>query len=112
LRLLSEGNSSWSGGTRIGESLNSLVEKYDRMLDKHTTVMIFSDGWDTGEIPLLQQSMEVIHKRSKKVIWLNPLAGYSSYRPEVAGMKAAIPYIDVLAPVHNLDSLRKLVKWL
>lgn len=112
LRLLSTRNSSWSGGTRIGESLNSLVSKYARVLDKRTIVIIFSDGWDTGEIPLLQQSMEFIHKRSKKVIWLNPLAGDPSYRPEVAGMQAAIPFVDVFAPVHNLDSLRRLGKWL
>lgn len=82
------------------------------MLDKRTTVIIFSDGWDTGEISLLQQSMQVIHRRSKKVIWLNPLAGNSSFRPEVAGMQAALPFVDVFAPVHNLESLSKLVKWL
>lgn len=112
LRLLSAESSSWSGGTRIGESLNSFVKKYVRLLDKRTIVIILSDGWDTGEIPLLQQSMELIHNRSKKVIWLNPLAGYSSYRPDVAGMQTAMPYVDVFAPIHNLDSLRKLGKWL
>ncbi|MEX2565709.1 MAG: VWA domain-containing protein, partial [Cyclobacteriaceae bacterium] len=112
LRSLGARESSWSGGTKIGESLNELVKKYAPLLNKRTIVIIFSDGWDTGEIPLLQQSMELIHKRSKKVIWLNPLAGYASYRPDVGGMKAAIPYVDVFAPVHNLDSLRKLSRWL
>jgi len=112
LRLLSGQNSSWGGGTRIGESLNSLVNRYTRLLDKRTIVIIISDGWDTGEIPLLQENMESIHKKTKKVIWLNPLAGYTSYRPEVAGMQAAIPFVDIFASVHNLDSLRKLVKWL
>ena len=75
-------------------------------------MIVLSDGWDTGAIPVLEQSMEVIHNRSKKVIWLNPLAGYTSYRPEVAGMKAAMPYVDVFAPVHNAESLKKLVRWL
>ena len=113
LRLLSAQNNSWSGGTKIGESLSCFVKEHAlRMLDKRTIVIILSDGWDTGEIPLLQQSMELIHAKSKKVIWLNPLAGYASYRPDVAGMQAAIPYVDVFAPVHNVDSLRKLVKWL
>lgn len=112
LRLLGARTKSWSGGTKIGESLDDLVKKHASMFNKRTIVIIFSDGWDTGEIPLLQQSMEWIHNRSKKVIWLNPLAGYASYRPDVAGMKAAIPFVDVFAPVHNLDSLRKLEKWL
>ncbi|HSI77318.1 MAG TPA: VWA domain-containing protein [Lunatimonas sp.] len=112
LRSLGARNNNWSGGTKIGECLNDLVRKYSRLLTKRTIVIIFSDGWDTGEIPLLRESMETIHHRSKKVIWLNPLAGYASYRPEVAGMQAALPFVDVFAPVHNLESLRKLVRWL
>ena len=112
LRLLGARNNNWSGGTKIGESLNDLVKNYAHLLNKRTIVIILSDGWDTGEIPLLQESMELIHHRSKKVIWLNPLAGYASYRPEVAGMQAAMPFVDVFAPVHNLDSLRKLGRWL
>lgn len=112
LYLLGARNSNWNGGTKIGESLSELVKKHAPKLNKRTIVILFSDGWDTGEIPLLQQSMEFIHNRSKKVIWLNPLAGYASYRPEVAGMLAALPFVDVFAPVHNLDSLKKLIKWL
>ncbi|HRI21054.1 MAG TPA: VWA domain-containing protein, partial [Panacibacter sp.] len=79
---------------------------------KRTIVIILSDGWDTGNISLLEQSMEIIHIKSKKVIWLNPLAGYASYHPDVAGMQAALPYIDIFAPAHNADSLRSLGKWL
>lgn len=112
LLLLSSQNSGWSGGTKIGESLHDFLTDYPRMLDKHTIVIIISDGWDTGQIPLMQQSMELIQRRSKKVIWLNPLAGNTAYRPEVAGMQAAIPFVDVFAPFHNLESLRNLGKWL
>jgi hypothetical protein len=113
MNLLSEQNEKWSGGTRIGKSLNSFVNDHAlKVLDKKTIVVIMSDGWDTGDIDLLKHSMEVIHNRSKKVIWLNPLAGFSDYKPHVAGMKAALPYINIFASVHNADSLRKLGKWL
>jgi len=113
LKEITNQSNSWSGGTRIGQSLHTFVEEYaSKALDKRTIVIVLSDGWDTGAIPVLEQSMEVIHNRSKKVIWLNPLAGYTSYRPEVAGMKAAMPYVDVFAPVHNAESLKKLVRWL
>ena len=61
---------------------------------------------------LLKKSMGAIQARSKKIIWLNPLAGYASYRPEVMGMQTAMPFIDVFAPVHNAESLRRLGKWL
>jgi len=113
LNLLSREQQGWHGGTRIGESLNTFVKDYgSKLIDSKTIVIILSDGWDTGKIDLLEKSMQIIHARSKKVIWLNPLAGYAAWRPEVAGMKAALPYIDVFAAVYNVESLRKLGRWL
>jgi uncharacterized protein with von Willebrand factor type A (vWA) domain len=113
LHLLKGENNPWGEGTRIGESLQQFIQDYaPAFLDKHTIVIVLSDGWDTGNINVLQTSMEMIQKRCRKLIWLNPLAGYKLYRPDVAGMQAAMPYIDIFAPVHNVDSLRKLVKWL
>jgi uncharacterized protein with von Willebrand factor type A (vWA) domain len=113
LQLMRSQHNSWYGGTRIGESLHQFVQVYAaRLLTKRTTVLVLSDGWDSGDIDLLEQSMALIHSKSKKVIWLNPLAGFSAYQPSVAGMKAAMPYIDVFAPAHNAESLRKLGKWL
>lgn len=113
LELLNTESEEWRAGTRIGESLNAFVEDYSRKLaDSGTIVIILSDGWDLGNIDMLQKSMKIIHEKTKKVIWLNPLAGYADYRPDVAGMKAAMPYIDVFAPVYNAESLRKLTKWL
>jgi uncharacterized protein with von Willebrand factor type A (vWA) domain len=112
LQLLSSQNNSWGGGTKIGESLSSLITEYYRFLDKRTVVIILSDGWDTGQVQLLEKSIELIHARSKKVIWLNPLAGYPLFSPDAAGMQAAMPYVDVFAPVHNLESLKNVSKWL
>jgi uncharacterized protein with von Willebrand factor type A (vWA) domain len=113
LHLLSQENEGWNSGTRIGESLNTFVRDHsNKLIDSKTIVIILSDGWDTGNIDMLQQSMHRIHARAKKVIWLNPLAGYAAYRPEAAGMKAAMPYVDVFAPVYNVDSLRRLARWI
>ncbi|OQP66115.1 vWA domain-containing protein [Niastella populi] len=113
LEWLSAGNEGWNSGTRIGESLHAFVNDYShKLIDSKTIVIICSDGWDTGNIDLLKQSMRQIHTKAKKVIWLNPLAGYTAWRPEVAGMKAAMPFVDVFAGVYNIDSLRKLSKWI
>jgi uncharacterized protein with von Willebrand factor type A (vWA) domain len=113
LEWLSLENEGWNSGTRIGESLHAFVNDYSlKLIDSKTIVIILSDGWDTGNIDLLKQSMHQIHTKAKKVIWLNPLAGYTAWRPEVAGMKAAMPFIDVFAPVYNVDSLRRLAKWI
>ncbi len=100
----------WSGGTRIGESFQQFCREYgNRMLDGRTIVLVISDGWDTGDTDILEESMEFIHKRSGGVIWLNPLAGNEDYTPSVKGMEAAMPFIDVFAPAHNLDSLRNIL---
>ncbi|MEP6951157.1 MAG: VWA domain-containing protein [Ginsengibacter sp.] len=113
MHVLSSENNGWSGGTRIGESLNFFVNEYGKkLLDPKTIVIILSDGWDTGDIELLEKNVAIIHARSKKLIWLNPLAGYEAYRPHVAGMQAAMPFIDVFAPVHNIESLKHLGRWL
>jgi uncharacterized protein with von Willebrand factor type A (vWA) domain len=43
---------------------------------------------------------------------LNPLLGLREYQPVTQGMSAALPYIDVFAPAHNLESLLALEKHL
>lgn len=99
----------WSGGTRIGESLSTFTDNNKYFLNSSTIVMILSDGWDTGDIDLLTSSMKFIKKKTKKVIWLNPLAGHPDYQPETAGMKACMPYIDIFDSGHNVESLKGLV---
>lgn len=113
MKILSEKNEGWSGGTRIGKSLHQFVLEYaSKVIDKKTIVIIMSDGWDTGDLDILHESMETIHRQSKKLIWLNPLAGYEDYKPHVAGMRTALPYTDIFAAVHNAESLKNLSKWL
>lgn len=70
--------------------------------------IIASDGWDTGDLEVLERAMRSLKRRSARVIWLNPLAGSPGYRPSAAGMKTVLPFVDVFAPAHNLDSLRAL----
>lgn len=108
-----ESENDWMGGTRIGECLQLFVKNYGKkMLDSKTIVIIVSDGWDKGNMNILRQSMAYIKARSNKIIWLNPLAGFEDYKPEVTGMQTAMPFIDVFAPVHNVVSLRRLSNWL
>ena len=100
----------WSGGTRIGACLDQYLTEYGGKLDSRTLVLIVSDGWDTGDIPLLEDSMYEIHKQASRVIWLNPLAGNPNFQPTVQGMAVAMPYIDVFASAHNVDSLKEMIQ--
>ena len=112
-RTISERVPHWSGGTTIGSCLQDFSQNYGHgMLDKKTIVLILSDGWDTGEPEVMKEAMKTIYKKSKKVIWLNPLAGNPDFTPESIGMQTALPYIDILASAHNLESLTTVLQQL
>ena len=99
----------WSGGTRIGQSLETFNEQWARKLvDRRTIVLILSDGLDTGDAEVLRGAMEALDERAGKVIWLNPLLGSKDYRPLARGMSTALEHVDVFAPAHNLASLAEL----
>lgn len=113
LHGLSEKAAGWAGGTKIGESLNDFNRRYSRkLLSRNTVFIILSDGWDTGEPEMLSEQLRKISYRAKKLIWLNPLLGLKEYEPVTRGMIAALPYIDVFAPAHNLESLLELERFL
>ncbi len=103
---------SWSGGTRIGASLQQLNRDYRHLLKAQTVVIILSDGMDTGAPNLLADEMRLLHQRCARLIWLNPLAGHPGYSPRTRGMEAALPFVDVFAPAHNLESLQALARLL
>ena len=113
LQQLSDTIPGWSGGTQIGNSLHTFVKDYaGKMLDHRSIVLIMSDGWDTGDIDVLEESMRKIYRKSGRVIWLNPLAGNPNYQPSVKGMEVALPFVDVFAPAHSVESLKEMIKQL
>lgn len=105
LALISQG---WSGGTRIGECLARFNDDYGRLLNSRSLVVVVSDGLDTGEPEQLAQQLARIKGRCRKLVWLNPLLGRAGYEPRTRGMQAALPYLDLFAPAHNLESLQAL----
>lgn len=108
LERLSANVRGWSGGTRIGASLVAFNAQWLRRIDRRTIVIILSDGWDTGEPDQLAAALAQLQKRAGRLIWLNPLLGTSTYQPLTRGMQAALPFINVFAPAHDLASLRAL----
>ena len=72
--------------------------------------MIASDGWERGDPALLGSEMARLQRAAHTVVWINPLAGGASYRPLVAGMAAALPYVDLFLPGHNLKALEALAE--
>jgi uncharacterized protein with von Willebrand factor type A (vWA) domain len=113
LRRLSQRAAGWSGGTKIGDSLRQFNRLYgSKVLTRDTVFMILSDGWETGEPQSLAGQMQALRRRVSRILWLNPLLGLKDYQPLTRGMAAALPYVDVFAPAHNLESLLALEKHL
>jgi hypothetical protein len=96
----------WSGGTNIGRSLHTFNRDFaPSMVSGRTVVVIISDGWDRGDVSLLEREMQDLKRRCKKIIWLNPLLASENYEPLCKGMQAALPYLDMFLSVHNVNSL-------
>jgi uncharacterized protein len=101
----------WAGGTRIGESLQHFNRQWARrVLGRGAVVLLVSDGWDQGPTENLAREMRSLQRRCHRLLWLNPLLGAHEYQPRVAGMAAALPYIDDFLPIHNLQSLHALAE--
>ncbi|MEJ0074168.1 MAG: VWA domain-containing protein [Alphaproteobacteria bacterium] len=101
------------GGTRIGESLATFNRWHARrVIHSRTAVMIVSDGYDTGEPEHLAAEMRRLRRHCRRIVWLNPLIGWRDYSPAARGMQAALPYVDLFAPAHNLESLEALEPYL
>ena len=101
------------GGTRIGDSLADFNRWHAaRVVSSRTALVIVSDGYDTGDPDRLGREMERLRRRCRRIVWLNPLLGWRDYAPTARGMRAALPYIDLFAPAHNLESLAALEPYL
>jgi uncharacterized protein len=101
------------GGTRIGESLQTFNRWHAaRVIHSRTVVMIVSDGYETGDAALLGREMAALGRRCRRIVWLNPMMAWQGYAPEAAGIKAALPHVDLYAPANTLKSLTALEPYL
>ncbi|MCR4266259.1 VWA domain-containing protein [Nitratireductor sp. ZSWI3] len=99
----------WSGGTRIGTALEAFNRLWSRrVLGQGAVVLLITDGLERDHIEVLSREMERLHKSCRRLIWLNPLLGYDGFEPKARGMRAMLPHVDELRPVHSLDALADL----
>ena len=103
----------WEGGTRIGDSLKSLLDGWSqRAALRGAVVVLCSDGLERGDPELLRAQMARMRRLAHKVVWVNPLKGSPRYEPLARGMAAALPSVDVFLSGHNLESLSELSRTL
>jgi len=102
---------AWGGGTRIGASLARFVREYGaQALDDQTLVIVASDGLDAGDGILLGRAMKEIARRAATVVWLNPHARSPGFAPTAGGMRAALPFVDVLDAATSASDFERIAE--
>jgi uncharacterized protein with von Willebrand factor type A (vWA) domain len=101
----------WEGGTRIGESLKSLLDGWSqRAALRGAVVVLCSDGLERGDPELLRAQMARLRRLAHRLVWVNPLKGSPRYEPLARGMAAALPSVDVFLSGHNLERVEELAR--
>lgn len=109
LRDVGEAAEDWSGGTRIGDCLDTFNRDWSRrVLAQGAIVLLITDGLERDDTGRLSTTMERLAKSCRRLIWLNPLLRYDAYEPRARGAQAMLPHVDEFRPVHNLESLTQL----
>ena len=102
----------WGAGTTIGECLADILAMDPFVVDRETVSIVISDGWDAGDLDLLDEQMQTLNRRCESVLWFNPRASSPSYEPKVSGMQTALSYISSLFGFSQIEDLRTLVEQL
>lgn len=103
----------WSGGTRIAQSLHAFNRDWARRVlgGGAATVLLISDGLerDAQDGDRLAFEAKRLRLSCRELVWLNPLLRFDGFEPRAAGVKALLPQVSRHLPVHNLDSLQRLL---
>ena len=110
----------WAGGTRISQSLHAFHRDWARRVlgDGRATVLLVTDGLERSELDTLDDpacarlafEAERLRLSCGQLIWLNPLLRFEGFEPKAAGVRALLPQVSQHLPVHNLDSVARLIQ--
>jgi uncharacterized protein with von Willebrand factor type A (vWA) domain len=101
----------WSGGTRIASSLHVFNKQWARrVLGQGAVVLLITDGLERDADDTLAFEIDRLHRSCKRLIWLNPLLRFHAFEARAKGVQTILPHVDELRPIHNLESMKELVR--
>jgi uncharacterized protein with von Willebrand factor type A (vWA) domain len=101
----------WDGGTRLGEALRAFNLRWSRrLLAQGALVLLVTDGLDREGGAGIAEEARRLRRSCLRLVWLNPLLRWSGFEPRAAGIRALLPNVDELRPVHDLESLAALTR--
>ena len=102
--------SDWSGGTRIATSLHAFNKQWARrVLTQGAVVLLITDGLERDRDDRLDFEIDRLHRSCRRLIWLNPLLRFDGFEAKAKGIRAMLPHVDELRPIHNLEAMADLV---
>ncbi|KQP23028.1 VWA domain-containing protein [Pseudorhodoferax sp. Leaf267] len=111
LLAASQAIDDFAGGTQLGASLQTLRHEHARRLvGRRTLVLLVTDGLDTGEPAELDEALAWLHRRCRRLLWLNPLLRFDGYAPIARGAAVVHRHADGMLAVHNLSRLEDLAR--
>ena len=100
----------WSGGTRIAACLKEFNLRWARRMPlAGSTVLLVTDGLELAEIEMLASQAQRLARSCRRLLWLNPLLRYEAFAPEARGVRALLPHVSEMLPVHDIESLEQLL---
>ena len=110
LALCSTQVADWSGGTRIGASLEAFNKLWSRrVLSGGPIVLLVTDGLERDTDTLtLEREADRLHRSCRRLIFLNPLLRYDSFEAKARGIRALLPHVDAMRPIHSVESVADL----
>lgn len=109
-RVAADAVTDWSGGTRIGESIQTFIDQHGRRgMARGAVIVVVSDGWEVAGPEAVGRAMVQLSRLAHHIIWVNPRKAAPEYQPLAGGMAAAMPYIDTFLSGHNVNSLMDVI---
>ena len=80
-----------------------------RILTQNQKLLLITDGLEREDKKNLDFEFERLSLFSQNIIWLNPLLRYKKFEPKVESIKTILKYVDKHVPIHNVNSVQKLI---
>jgi len=99
----------WSGGTRIGMTLQTFNRDWSRrVLGQGAVVLLITDGLERDGVEELDLAMDRLHRSCRHLLWLNPLLRCDGFEARARGIQVMLRHVDDFRAIHSIDSMADL----
>lgn len=110
LSTISATSDLWEGGTELGAAIEQWTARHGlRWLRGRVTVLIISDGWDSGSPESVANALRTIRSRDARIVWMHPLLRTPGFELKTRALVAAKPYVDQWLPGGTPRDLDQMV---